>query len=96
MKGKKMIIRAITKNSKGVFDKYTVYFWDGSCLTLSSNPDNPQGFSQMGEYFAINDLDFEQAALENKKINSCETLINFFDLPQIVQSHIEKRINMKD
>ena len=41
-----MIIRAITKTKKKVIDKYTIYFWDGSCLTLSSNLDSPQGMIQ--------------------------------------------------
>ena len=87
-----MLIRAITKSSKKVMDKYTVYFYDGTCLTLSSNPDSIQGFSQAGEYFSINDKDFEEAALEGKKILGYETLINFYDLPHIIQAHIEKRI----
>ena len=89
-----MIIRAITKSSKKTLDKYTVYFYDDSCLTLSSNPDSPQGVSQWSETFGINDSHFEEAS-ENKnhKIpGTDEKMINWFDLPSIVQSHIEKRI----
>ena len=56
-----MIIRAITINRKKVRDRFTIYFWDGSCLTLSSNPDSPQGVSQWGEYWGINDAHFEEA-----------------------------------
>ena len=73
-----MIIRAITKTKKQVLDRYTVYFGDGICLTLSSNPNSPQGVSQWGEYCGINDN---------------EIMINWTDLPVIVQVHIEKRIN---
>ena len=88
-----MVIRAITISTKKVMDKYTVYFYDNTCLTLSSNPDSPQGISQFGEYFGINDEDFYQAATEGKKILGTETMINFFDLPVIVRTHIEHRIN---
>ena len=90
-----MIIRAITKSKKKVVDRYTVYFYDCSCLTLSSAPDSHQGVSQLGEYFGINDADFEEGA-DDKKHNihgTDEILINWFDLPSIVQSHIEKRIS---
>lgn len=89
-----MLIRAITITSKKVLDKYTVYFWDGSCLTLSSNPDSPQGVSMWGDTFGINDSHFEEAAESKKHIipGTDEKMINFFDLPSIVQAHIEKRI----
>jgi len=82
----KMIIRAITISKKKVLDKYTVYFWDGSCLTLSSNSDSPQGVSQWGEYFGINDADFETGQVGD------EVMINWYELPPIIQAHIEKRI----
>ena len=84
-----MIIRAITITSKKVIDKYTVYFFDNSCLTLSSNPDSPQGVSQWSEYFGINDADFETGKIGDEK------MINWFDLPSIIQAHIEKRIKQK-
>ena len=89
-----MLIRAITKAQAKVIDNYTVYFWDGSCLTLSSNPDSPQGFSQWGETFGINDSHFEEAAEdENHRMpGTDEKMINWFELPPIVQAHIEKRI----
>ena len=90
-----MIIRAITTNHRKTADRYCVYFWDGTCLTLSHNADSPQGLSQFGEYYGINDNDFEQAALEGRKINKDETLINFFELPSVIQAHIEKRIREK-
>ena len=90
-----MIIQAITKTSKKVLDKYTVYFWDGSCLTLSSNPDSPQGVSQFGESYGINDSHFAEGAEDkNHKIpGTDETLVNWFELPSVVQSHIEYRIS---
>ena len=94
-----MLIRAITKSSKKVVDKYTVYLWDGSCLILSSNPDRPQGVSQWGEYFGINDLDWEEAMENNNQLvilGQIEKVINFSDLPSIIQAHIEKRIRMTE
>ena len=81
-----MIIRAITTNKGKTIDRYTVYFYDGSCLTLSSNPNSLQGVSQWSEYFGINDSDFETGKVGD------ETLVNWFDLPVVVQAHIEKRI----
>ena len=87
-----MIIRAITKNKGKTLDRYCIYFWNGLCLTLSSNCNTPQGVSQFSEYYGINDNDFEICATENKKIFGSETMINFFELPSVVQAHIEKRI----
>lgn len=84
-----MIIRAITKTKKKVVDCYTVYFWNGSCLTLSSNPNSPQGVSQWSEYFGINDADFETGKVGD------EVLINWIDLPMVIQAHAEKRIREK-
>ena len=89
-----MIIQAITTNRGKTLDRYTVYFWDGTCLTLSSNPDSPQGVSLWGESFGVNDSHFEEASEDkNHKIpGSKEILINWFDLPVVIQAHIEKRI----
>ena len=90
-----MIIRAITISKKKVLDKYTVYFYDGSCLTLSSNPNSPQGISQWGDTFGINDSHFEEAIENNNQmliLGRVEELINFSDLPSVIKSHIEKRI----
>jgi hypothetical protein len=89
LRNKKMIIRAITTNHGKTIDRYSVYLWNGTCLTLSANPDSPQGFSQWGEYFGINDSDFETGKIGD------ETMINWFDLPHVVQAHIEKRIKQK-
>ncbi|MBI9060248.1 MAG: hypothetical protein JEZ01_20950 [Labilibaculum sp.] len=90
-----MLIRAITKTKKNIIDKYTVYFWDDSCLILSLNPDSHQGISQWGECFGINDADFEEA-IENDNqlviLGQIGKLTNFFDLPSIIQAHIEKMI----
>ena len=90
-----MIIRAITVSSKRVIDKYTIHFYDGSCLTLSNNPDSAQGVSQWSEYYGINDSHYEEAAENKKHIipGTDEKMINWFDLPSIVQSHVEKRIS---
>jgi hypothetical protein len=81
-----MIIRAITKAKQKAIDRYTIYFWDGRCLTLSSNSDSPQGVSRLSEYFGINDSDFESGVVNGEK------MVNWFELPVIVQAHIEKRI----
>jgi len=90
-----MLIRAITNNRGKTIDRYTVYFFNGSCLTLSSNPGSPQGVSMWGDTFGINDLHFEEAAESKKKIipGTDEKMLNFFELPSIIQSHIEKRID---
>lgn len=87
-----MIIKAITTNKGKTIDRYTVYFFDGTCLTLSSNCDSPQGVAQFGEYYGLNDEDFYQSAIHKQKILENETMINFFELPSIIQAHIEKRI----
>lgn len=89
-----MLIRAITTNNGKTLDRYTVYFWDGSCLTLSHNPDSPQGVSMWGETYGINDSHFEEAAESKDRIipGTDGKMINFFELPSIVQAHIEKRI----
>ena len=81
-----MLIRAITITSEKVIDKYCVYFWDGNCLTMSSNPDSPQGVSMFGKYFEKNDSDFEEGKFNGEK------MINFFELPGIIQAHVEKRV----
>ena len=90
-----MIIQAITTNKGKTIDRYTVYFYDGTCLTVSDNPDNTQGFSQWSDYYGYNDSHFEDAAADKKhKIpGTDEILINWFQLPVIVQAHIEGRIN---
>lgn len=89
-----MIIRAITTNKGRTLDRYCVYFYGGSFLTLSSNPDSPQGVSQWGDTFGINDNHFEEAAESKDKIvpGTDEKMLNWFDLPIIIQAHIEKRI----
>ena len=89
-----MIIRGISTNKGKTLDRYTVYFWDGTCLTLSSNPDSPQGVSQWSEYFGINDSHFDEASESKDHVipGTEEILINWFDLPAVVQSHVEKRI----
>ena len=89
-----MIIRAITTNKGKTLDKYTIYFYDGTCLTLSANADSPQGVSQFSECFGINDSHFEKAAENKNHIipGTDETMINFFDLPVVIRAHVEKRI----
>jgi len=76
-----MIIRAITKNK----NSFKVYFENGKLLKLEfQNNDCYQGSSTWQDYWGINDLD-----LENGKILG-EKIINYADLPPIIQAHIEK------
>lgn len=91
-----MLIRAITKSKEEFIDRYTVYFYDSSCLTMSSNPESPQGVSQWGETFGINDATFEEAMENNNQLlilGRVEELINFSRLPSILRSHVEKAIS---
>ena len=89
-----MIIRAISTNQGKTIDRYTIYFYDGTCLALSANADSPQGVSQWSEYFGINDAHFEEASESKDHVipGTDEKMINWFDLPSEIQSHIEKRI----
>ena len=93
-----MIIMAITTNHGKTLDRYTVYFYDGTCLTLSSNADSPQGVSMWGDTFGINDSHFEEAAQSKNRIipGTDEILINYFDLPSEILSHIEYRISQAE
>lgn len=86
MENKKNAYKSNNNKQRKTIDRYTVYFYDGTCLTLSSNPDSPQGVSQWSEYFGINDSDFETGRIGD------EEMINWFDLPIVVQAHVEKRI----
>ncbi len=89
-----MLIRAITTNKGKTLNKYTIYFFDGTCLVLSANADSQQGISQWSEYYGINDSHFEEASESKKHVvpGTDETMINFYCLPHIIQAHIEKRI----
>ena len=84
MKKNKLEIRAITK----IKDGYKIYFYGCKCLIISTK-DGDEGTSQFVNYFGINDSHFEDAANENRKKFRNEKLINFFDLPAIVEAHIE-------
>jgi hypothetical protein len=76
-----MIIRAITK-SKGNFK---VYFENGKLLKLEfKNNDFFQGSSTWQDYWGINDLDIEAGKILGEKI------INYADMPPIIQAHIER------
>ena len=79
-----MIIRAITKRVSKKQTKYILYFEDGVCLTVYYHPDDNQGYSTWGSYFGINDADFEEGHIVGAKV------INWVDLPSIVQAHVEQ------
>jgi hypothetical protein len=87
-----VIIKAITDNLGKTMDRYTVYFGDGSYLSLSFNCDSPQGVSQFGDSHNISDSEISLAAKNNGKILQDETVINFFDLPENVQKHVIRRL----
>ena len=48
----------------------------------------------MGDTFGINDSHFEEASESKNKIipGTDEKMINWINLPSVVQAHIEKRI----
>ena len=76
-----MKIKLILDNHNKTFDRYSVYFDDGSFLSLSTNCNSPQGFSQWGE---LTNSDQDKATEE--------TEISFSNLPISVQQHIKKRM----
>lgn len=79
-----MIIRAITKGKKS----FKVYFDNGKLLNLEfRNNDSFQGYSCWMDYWGINDLDIEAGKIFNEKI------INYSDMPPIIQAHIERVLN---
>jgi len=76
-----MIIRAITKSR----NSFKVYFDSGKLLKLEfQNNDFYQGSSTWQDYWGINDLDVENGKILGEKI------INYADLPPIIQAHVEK------
>ena len=74
-----MIIRAITKNKNG----YTIYFNNSRLLKLNCKNDYHQGYSIWQDYWGVNDADIEEGEILGGKI------INYYDLPAIIKSHIE-------
>ncbi|MHB9071656.1 MAG: hypothetical protein ACYC54_14955 [Sedimentisphaerales bacterium] len=76
-----MIIRAITKSR----NSFKVYFDNGKLLKLEfQNNDFYQGYSCWMDYWGINDLDIEAGKILNEKI------INYANMPPIIQAHIER------
>ena len=85
-----MIICAITKLKKKKKHIYKIYFWCGKVLTVKTIPEFPQGLSTWSDYFGINDSDFETGSVGNAK------MINWYHMPSIIQSHVEKVIMEKN
>jgi hypothetical protein len=83
-----MKIKAITDNGGRTFDRYTVYMWDNTYVTLSPNCDSVQGVSNWGEHSIADNYDFYIADQYNIAVNNNECLINLHDLPQNVQAHV--------
>ncbi len=78
--------KAIYDNGGKTMDRYTVILSEGDaipphipCLGLSDNPDSPQGFSQYGE------------CLEGEHLGK---KISFAELPENVQEHLKRRLEM--
>ena len=81
-----MIIRAITRKVLKKQTKFILYFEDGICLSIDYHPEDNHGYSTWGSYFGINDADFEEGQVNGSKI------INWIDLPSIVQAHVEQEL----
>ena len=81
-----MKIKVILDNPN-YFDRYSVYFTNGTFLSLSSNCDSPQGYSQWGEWQELPSTDNsnQDDAVEEKEIS-------FSDLPLNIQQHILRRM----
>ena len=78
-----MKIKLILDNPN-YFDRYSIYFTNGTFLSLSTNCDSPQGFSQWGEWSEIPSTDKSDAVEEIE--------ISFSDLPISVQQHVLRRM----
>lgn len=76
-----MKIKLILDNNGRTFDRYSVYFTNGTFLSVSSNCDSPQGFSQ-----------WEEIPPSDKSDATEETEISFSDLPLNVQQHVLRRM----
>ncbi len=85
-----MIIRAITRRIyKNCNVDYSIYFQNGKCLMI--NGCEPcQGISYWGDYYGINDLDIEEGSILGNDI------INYYDLPPILRSHIERILDNRN
>lgn len=78
-----MIIRAITHQKQKNKHIYRVYLWNNQCLTVSSDKDGMQGQSNWDSVFGYNDLDFESGYVDGAK------MVNWYQVPSVVRSHIE-------
>ena len=81
-----MIIKLITDNQGKTLDRYTVYFWDNTYLSLSHNCHSPQGVSMWGEH-QIPHSEFMKAVTEGTMLNN-EQVIDYEELPMAVREHL--------
>ena len=79
-----MKIKLILDNNSRTFDRYSVIFDNGTFLSLSTNCNSPQGYSQWGEW--------QELPQSDKSDATEETEISFSDLPLNVQQHIKRRM----
>lgn len=75
-----MLIKAITKSR----NCFSLYFENGKLLKMTfKDEDCSQGCSEWMYSWGVNDLDVEEGEIMGEKI------INYHELPPIIQSHIE-------
>jgi hypothetical protein len=75
------LIEAVTDNHGATQDRYTVFFRDGSYITLDEQPCHPQGISQWGE----------GTHFSTSLLKETEEQITLERLPLDVQLHILTR-----
>ena len=78
----KLIIRAITKNEK-IKGRYTIYFYDGSYLSISEHEVCRRQNLKLSEQMSL-----LQILNQGGFLNLDEKPINFFDLPPSVQAEV--------
>jgi hypothetical protein len=85
------IIKAVVKNTK-VQNLYTIYFFDGTYVTLSIK--NGKIFSDAADGCSFSDGELDLAAnSKDLKVAKEEKLINFFALPFEIQKYVIRKIN---
>lgn len=77
------MLLVVTDNNNATFDRYSVYFKDGSVLGLSENPASPQGYSQWSEFDPTMIRDISSSEVQ-------ETPISFAEFP--LKDHVVQRV----
>ena len=74
-----LIIRVITKGK----NSYKVYFDNGKLLMIECKDGQYAGYAIWSFYWGVNDATIEEGSIFGEKV------INYHELPVIIQSHIE-------